>query len=211
MNNILDNLKWRYAVKRFDSNKMLEAHKIEKIKEAFRLTATSYGLQPIKLIVVKSKELRKLLVPLSFDQPQVVDASHLLVLCRETKIDADYIEAYFKRIQQIRGTSNEILNPFKQELVASFNTKKEEEIAQWATNQAYLIMGNLLTVCAAEEIDACPMEDFIPQEYDNILGLSKLGLASVLAMPVGYRAIDDMFAGLKKVRKNSEESIIEID
>jgi len=95
--------------------------------------------------------------------------------------------------------------------VASFDTKTEIEIAQWATNQAYLIMGNLLTVCAAEEIDACPMEGFIPQEYDNILGLKDLGLASVLAMPIGYRASDDMFAGFKKVRKNTVESIIEID
>ena len=211
MNNIVDNLKWRYAVKRFDAEKTLAEDKIDKVKEAFKLTATSYGLQPIKLVVVKNKALRKLLVPFSFEQPQVLDASHLLVLCRETKIDADYIEAYFKRIQQIRGTSNDILHPFKQELVASFDTKTEIEIAQWATNQAYLIMGNLLTVCAAEEIDACPMEGFIPQEYDNILGLKDLGLASVLAMPIGYRASDDMFAGFKKVRKNTVESIIEID
>ena len=209
--NIIDQLGWRYATKSFDKSKLLEQKKLNTLLEAFNLTATSYGLQPIKLVVVKNKALRKLLVPFSFEQPQVLDASHLLVLCRETKIDADYIEAYFKRIQQIRGTSNDILHPFKQELVASFDTKTEIEIAQWATNQAYLIMGNLLTVCAAEEIDACPMEGFIPQEYDNILGLKDLGLASVLAMPIGYRASDDMFAGFKKVRKNTVESIIEID
>lgn len=211
MNDILKNLKWRYAVKRFDSNKILDNHKIEKIKEAFKLTATSYGLQPIKMIVVKNSKLRQSLVPVSFNQPQVVEASHLLVLCRETKIDSEYINAYFKRIQQVRGTSNEILDPFKKELVASFNTKSETEIAQWSINQAYLIMGNLLTVCAAEEIDACPMEGFIPAEYDKILNLDALGLASVLAMPIGYRAEDDMFAGFKKVRKNTTESIIEID
>jgi len=108
MNNIVDNLKWRYAVKRFDAEKTLAEDKIDKVKEAFKLTATSYGLQPIKLVVIKNKALRKSLVPFSFEQPQVLDASHLLVLCRETKIDADYIEAYFKRIQQIRGTSNDI-------------------------------------------------------------------------------------------------------
>ncbi|ADY30856.1 MULTISPECIES: nitroreductase family protein [Cellulophaga] len=207
---IIKKLEWRYAVKKFNENIVLPDAKIEAIKEAFNLTATSYGLQPIKMVVVKNKALQQQLAVSSYNQQQVAQASHVLVLCRETTINADYIANYFKRVQQVRGTSNDILDPFKQQLIGSFSKKTSDEVAQWATNQAYLILGNLLTVCAATEIDACPMEGFIPAEYDKLLGLQKLNLASVLTMPIGIRADDDVFATFKKVRKETVESVIEI-
>jgi nitroreductase len=71
-------------------------------------------------------------------------------------------------------------------------------------------MGNLLSYCALEEIDSCPMEGFLPEEYDKLLALQEMGLTSVLVLPVGYRAKNDPFSKMEKVRKNVEESIIEI-
>jgi len=100
--------------------------------------------------------------------------------------------------------------PFEDFLIDSFSKKTEEEITNWMTKQAYLALGNLLTVCAFEEIDACPMEGFEPPKYDSLLGLDKMNLESVLVLPVGYRAEDDFFADLKKVRKGVEEVIIEL-
>ena len=110
----------------------------------------------------------------------------------------------------MRGTSEAILDPFKDALVDSFSKKDIGEIRNWAINQAYLAMGNLLTVCAQERIDSCPMEGFDPDAYDVILNLKEKGLTSVLVMPVGYRAVDDEFSTFKKVRKNIEDSIIDI-
>ncbi|PKB44207.1 nitroreductase [Cellulophaga sp. RHA19] len=207
---IIKKLEWRYAVKKFNEDIVLSDAKIEAIKEAFNLTATSYGLQPTKMVVVKNKALQQQLAASSYKQQQVSQASHVLVLCRETEISSAYIANYFKRVQQVRGTSSDILDPFKEQLTASFSKKNEQEIAQWAINQAYLILGNLLTVCAAVEVDACPMEGFVPAEYDTLLGLDKLNLASVLVMPIGIRADDDVFSTFKKVRKETVESVIEI-
>lgn len=208
---IVKKLEWRYAVKKFNPERTLSKQKIEVLKQAFNLTATSYGLQPIKLIVVKNKSLQEKLTAHSYQQQQVAQASHLLILCREKEINATYIFNYFKRIQEVRGTSSEILDPFKAEMVRNFEMKTTEEIAQWAINQAYLILGNLLTVCAIEEIDACPMEGFDPFGYDKLLDLDSKGLASVLVLPIGYRAVDDLFSGFKKVRKDTEDCIVEIE
>ena len=210
MNIVLDSLKWRYATKKFDSNSVISDEKINLLKEAFNLTATSYGLQPIKLVVLSNKELQQKLVKHSMDQKQVGQASHLLVFCIESNIDKKYIETYFKRVQQIRSTSDKILNPFKEFLINDFNTKSIEDIRSWAIKQVYLAMGNLLTVCAIEGIDACPMEGFEPLAYDELLSLKKKGLESVLVMPIGYRAKDDMFADFKKVRKEVSDSVIEL-
>jgi len=208
--NTTASLKWRYATKKFDDSKYLSAEKINILKKSFNLTPTSYGLQPLKLVVIQHKELQEKLLPFSAQQRQVITASHLLVICIEKKINAEFIKDNFNLVKEIRNTPDEILNPFKEFLLKDFESKSDNEIESWAINQAYLALGNLLTVCAAEEIDACPMEGFEPEKYDEILGLAEKNLKSVLVLPVGYRAKDDIFADFKKVRRPLEETIIEI-
>ncbi len=210
MTDVISDLNWRYAAKKFDTERMLSTEKVEKLKAAFNLTATSYGLQPIKMILIRNKELQQRLVAHSYGQEQVAQASHLLVLCIEKEVNETYITQYFDQVAQVRGTSKEILNPFKESLVGNFSQKTVDEIKIWATNQAYLAMGNLLTICAVEKVDSCPMEGFIGMEYDRVLELNEKGLTSVLVLPVGYRAKDDMFADFKKVRKNMTDSVIEL-
>jgi nitroreductase len=210
MSSIIEDLKWRYAVKRFDEERLLPVEKVDILKEAFNLTATSYGLQPIKLVVLSNKNLQQQLVPHSYAQPQVGQASHLLILCVETHVDGAYIDSYFDRVKQIRGTSDELLDPFKEALVEDFSNKEPVEILEWSKKQAYLALGNLLTICALERIDSCPMEGFIPEEYDRILNLPSKGLNSVLVLPVGYRAEDDEFSDFKKVRRRMTDSIIDM-
>lgn len=206
--NIIENLKWRYATKKFDCDRVLEQEKIDILADAFNLTATSFGLQPLKLIIFKGKKLQADLVKHSMDQEQVAQASHILIFCIDTTIDKAFIEAYFSRIKEIRNTSDTILKPFKKYLIDDFEKQSQGEIEDWATKQAYLAMGNLLTVCAVEGIDSCPMEGFSPEKYDEIFNLKEKGLKSVLVMPIGYRADDDMFADFAKVRKELSDSVI---
>ncbi len=206
----IDALKWRYATKKFDDDKILPAHKLEVLKDAFNLTATSYGLQPIRMVIIHDKELQQKLVKHSFNQQQVATASHVLVICIEKQVDKSFIEEYFNRVHSIRATPQDILEPFQNFLIGDFEKKHVDEIAQWATNQAYLALGTLLTVCATEGIDSCPMEGFEPSRYDELLGLEKMNLESVLVLPVGYRAADDMFSEFKKVRRPLEDVIIEL-
>ena len=205
---IIESLNWRYATKKFDPSRILEDRKIDIIKNAFNLTATSYGLQPLKMVIISNKELQEELVPLSYGQKQVLQASHVLVLCIDTVIDADYIKDYFKLVKEVRDTPSFILKPFEDDLLKSFGSKDSDSLEAWATKQAYLAMGNLLTVCAIEGIDACPMEGFVPTAYDDKLGLTQKNLKSVLVLPIGYRAEDDVFAGFKKVRKTLDDTVI---
>ncbi|WBX74197.1 NAD(P)H-dependent oxidoreductase [Tenacibaculum pacificus] len=208
--NTVENLKWRYAVKKFDENKSLSETQITILKEAFNLTASSYGLQPVKMVVLQNKEIQQQLVQHSWNQPQVAQASHVLVLCIPKEYDIKNIDTYFSLVKETRNTPDEILAPFKKMLTDSVTSKTQEELAVWNKNQAYIALGNLMTVAANEKIDSCPMEGFIPQKYDEILGLDKHNLTSVLVLPVGFRAEDDYMKDLKKVRKNIEDIIIEM-
>jgi nitroreductase len=211
MTESIKNLHWRYATKKFDPTKKLSQDVIQTLKEAFNLTATSYGLQPIRLLVIENPEIKNDLVEFSMHQQQVKDASHLLVFCVVTAMDAKYITNYFDLVEKERGTSKTILSPFRDILIGEFKQKKEIEIFNWAKNQAYLAMGNLLTVCALESIDSCPIEGFEPEKYDEYLKLNERGLKSVLVLPVGYRAEDDFFAEFKKVRQGVEAVVIDIN
>ena len=208
--NIIDSLKWRYATKKFDTKKHVSDDKLAILKEAFTLTATSYGLQPVKLVVVSNKEFQKELVPYSFNQEQVAQASHVLIICIENTVDEAYIRAHFENEKSIRGVSDKIIDSFRSFLITDFSSKKETEIKEWATKQAYITLGNLLTVCALEKIDSCPMEGFVPEKYDELLNLKNMGLSSVLVLPIGYRAEEDMFSKFKKVRKSIETNVITI-
>ena len=208
--NIIDSLKWRYAVKKFDTNKNLSEIQIETLKEAFNLTATSYGLQPLKLVIIKNKKIQEKLVPFSWNQQQILQASHLLVICVKDNYTTQEVENYFNLVQKIRNTPDEVINPFKKFLTAEIAKKTQEELYVLNKNQAYIALGNLLTVCALQQIDSCPMEGFTPDKYDEILDLTKDNLKSVLVLPVGFRASDDYMKDLTKVRRNISDSIIEI-
>jgi len=208
---IIKNLEWRFATKKFDATKLLSNLQINTLKKAFNLTATSYGLQPVKMVIVHNKKLQEQLVEHSWNQEQVAQASHLLVLCTQKNISSEDVENYFSLVKKIRNTPDEILNPFKEYLKNDLNTKSEFDLHSWMKNQAYIALGNLMTVAASENIDSCPMEGFAPDKYDAILNLNKHNLKSVLVLPVGFRAEDDYMKDLKKVRKNTHEFIIEIN
>lgn len=207
---VIDKLNWRYATKKFDSTKQLSKEKINLLKEAFNLTALSYGLQTLKLVIIENKVKRADLVEVCYNQKQVVDASHLLVICKQTTIDTKDVDIHFENIKQIRNTPDEILQPFKNQMTTTIANMSDDKKSDWAARQAYIVLGNLMTVCAVEGIDGCPMEGFVPEQIDKKLGLDTLGLNSVLLFPVGYRAEDDMFASLAKVRKPIEDTVIEL-
>lgn len=208
--NIIKSLEWRYATKKFDPSKKLDNQQIETLKKAFNLTPTSFGLQPIKLIVIEDKVLQEEFVKYCYYQRQVADASHLLVLCIENDITKEDINAYFDLEKEIRGTSEEVISQFRNQLVEMYKSKTLEEKQLSATYQTYIALGNLMTVCAVEKIDNCPMEGFMPEKIDDLLNLPAQNLKSVLLLPVGFRADDDLMGTMKKVRKPLSETVIEI-
>jgi nitroreductase len=210
MKNIIDALEWRYAVKKFNEEALLSEHQLEAVKKAFNLSASSYGLQPYKLVMLQNKALQERLLPHSYNQKQVVQAAAVLVFCIRKDIDSSYIDGYFGLIASARGQSPESLDGYKNFMKSTLVGKTPAEMSLWATNQVYLNMGTLLTACAAMEIDSCPMEGFSPAGYNQVLELDKMGLEAVLVMPIGIRASDDSVAILKKVRKPLEEAVITI-
>ena len=210
MNNILDALEWRYAVKKFDDKASLTEQQILEVKNAFNLSASSYGLQPYKMIVVQNPDLKEKLVPASYGQQQILQSAALLVFAVRTDFGMDYIDQYFEDMSVKRQIPLENLEGYKNFMKGSFANKSEDEILSWATNQVYLTMGHMLVSLAALKIDACPMEGLDPNAYDKILDLEAKQLKTIVAMPIGVRAKDDATASALKVRKDLSEIIVEL-
>ena len=210
MNNILDALEWRYAVKKFDDKASFTEQQILEVKKVFNLSASSYGLQPYKMIVVQNPELKEKLVPASFGQQQISQSAAILVFAVRTDFGMDYIDQFFKDMSTKRQIPLENLEGYKNFMKGSFANKSEDEISSWATKQVYLTMGHMLASLAALQIDACPMEGLDPQAYDKILDLDAKQLKTIVAMPIGVRAPDDASATALKVRKDLSDIIIDL-
>ncbi len=206
---IIESLEWRYACKKFDASKKVSTEDLNTILEATRLTASSYGIQPWKFVLVENTELREKLVPASWNQHQVVEASHLLVFCTYADFDESMITDYVEDIAKTRNQEVSDLEGYQNMMMKVLN-KSPEDIFAWAKNQIYIALGNLLTVCAEFKIDTCPMEGFKPKEYDEILGLREKGLRSVVVCPIGYRHVEDKYQHIKKVRYSLDQLVVKI-
>lgn len=209
---VVESLQWRYATKKFDPNKKLTEAQVEDLLDVLNLTPTSYGLQPLKFIRVKNQTIRKKLVEYSWNQKQVEDASDLIVICIEDQLNEEFIDQYIARIAKLRNQDTNLprFESFKSMLMKIIDWSNHD-YQNWARKQAYIALGNLMTSCAVEKIDACPMEGFDPVKYDEVLGLREIGLHSVLVCPIGFRSDEDPNSKLAKVRKARHEIIIEIE
>jgi len=204
MNTYIDSLKWRYATKKFDSNQTIPEKDLELLLEATRLSASSFGLQPYHVFVVKDQELRSKLKSVSWGQSQITDASHLLVFANKKSFGAELIDNYLKEVSETREIPMEGLKGYgdfmKSKLVVLPDTQKEG----WTAKQTYLAVGNLLSAAGTLQIDACPIEGFEPEGYDELLGLSEKGLTAAVVVALGYRSEEDETQHYKKVRQSKD-------
>ena len=205
---LLDSLKWRYAVKRMNGNKIPEAT-MNTILEATKLAPSSFGLTPYNIIVVEDEETRKKLQPHFYNQPQVGESSALVIFATWNSITDKEVAQFMQEIADERGVPVESLNDFASYINGSIKNLTAEQLQIWAAKQTYIALGFALVAAATEEIDATPMEGFKPDAVDESLGLKALGLHSAVAVTLGYRdAANDYLSGAKKVRRASEKLII---
>jgi len=203
--NLIDHLNWRYATKVFNPKKQLSQEDLEYLKEAIRLSVSSYGLQLYKVLIIENDEIRAALRKASWDQSQITDASQLFVFCNYT-LDYDrHVDDFIQRIMTAQGNSSEGIKEYGEFIKTSIAKMSAEDRKSWSEKQTYLALNNLLIACAELKIDACPMEGFNNQAYNQILGLDELGLNAAVIAPVGYRSASDKTQNRKKVRKTKEE------
>jgi nitroreductase len=208
MNTFLENQNWRYATKKFDATKKISDADLAFLKEAIRLSTSSYGLQPYKVFIVENPELRAKLVAASYGQAQVAEASHLLVFANELNFGAEGIDQLANNISATRGLPLEAIQGYVDYMKGNITGLPEEVRNIWTSKQTYLALGNLLNAAAELQIDVTPMEGFVPAQVNEILGLDKLGLNASLLAPIGYRHAEDDTQHYKKVRKSNDELFI---
>lgn len=204
MNDYLESLNWRYATKKFNSEKQISDADLNALLEVIRLSPSSYGLQPYHVFIIKDKELREKLKVASWGQPQITDSSYLIVFANNTSFDADLIDNYLANVSNTRDIELNNLQGYgdfmKSKLLDLPNNIKET----WTSRQTYLALGNLLSAAANLKIDACPMEGFEADTYNELLGLKEKGLNASVVVAIGYRAEEDDTQHYKKVRQSRE-------
>jgi nitroreductase len=207
----IEQLQWRYATKQFDPTKQIPPEIWQALEQSLVLSPSSFGVQPWKFFIVRNSELRQQLVPHSWGQKQVSDASHLVVFAIKKHVDKAYIDRYIARMAQVQQVPVEALQGFEKVVKDFLDRMSPEEIDTWATRQTYIALGEFMTAAAMLGVDTCPLEGFIPAKYDEVLGLTAQGYASVVLCAAGYRAADDKSAARPKVRFTTEEMVQYVD
>jgi nitroreductase len=208
---LVDQLRWRFATKQFDPRRKIGAEDWSALEDALVLSPSSFGLQPWKFIVITDPAVKEKLVAVSWGQRQPADCSHLVVFAIKKDVGEREIDAFLKRVAEVRNVTVESLKAYRDMMVGSLVRGMDAAARNaWAERQVYIAVGTFLTSAALLGIDACPMEGFEPAKYDEILGLDKLGLSTVVATTAGYRTAGDKSASLKKVRFPKDQVIVRI-
>ena len=210
MSTFLENQNWRYATKKFDASKKITTEDLNTLKEAIRLSASSYGLQPYKVFIIENPEIRAKIQPVAWGQAQIVDASQVIVFANMTNFGQQGIDDYMENLIATRGVTAESVQGYKDFMSSAINGLPEDKRNIWTAKQTYLALGNLLNAAAELKIDVTPMEGFVPAQVNEILGLDALHLNAALIATIGYRHADDATQHYKKVRKSNEDLFINL-
>ncbi|MEM9080072.1 MAG: NAD(P)H-dependent oxidoreductase [Verrucomicrobiota bacterium] len=207
---LLEQLNWRYATKSFDPSKTIPSDTWSAIEQSLRLTPSSFGLQPWHFLVITDPAIRQQLLPHSWGQTQVTDCSHFLVLCTRTDLDENFVDQFLQSTADTRGVPLDSLTQYRDIVLQFMSAMDAEQLNHWGSRQTYLAIQRLMDAAALLEVDACPMEGFIPAEYDNILKLADKNLTATVCCALGYRSEEDKYASLAKVRYPVDQLITHI-
>lgn len=208
MSDLLNALNWRYATKSFDSSKSIPAEDINKILEAARLSASSYGMQPYRVVFIQNEDLKKKMLPISYNQQQVVEAPFSLLFCAKKQFSEQDVDDMLHWMAEGRSLTVDSFLPYKQRIMQKINTMTPERNFEWAARQCYIALGNVMTVIASMGYDSCPMEGIDAKAFDELFELEKLGLKSIFLLPVGYRNQNDSYIQKAKIRVPFNDFII---
>ncbi len=203
---LIESYRWRYAVKRFDPSRQLDADTWAAIECSLVLTPSSFGLQPWRFIVISSRENKAKLPAISWNQPQPGDCSHMVVFAARKTVDKQYVDAFLARTAEQRNVPVESLGGYRNVLLEFLQNAAGRQLA-WSSNQAYIALGQLLASAAMLGVDACPMEGIVATEYDKLLGLEGGDYTTIVGCALGYRHSEDRYASLAKVRFDASDLV----
>lgn len=191
---IVNLMRNRYSCKSFSDKKISQAD-FDAILEVVRLSETSFGSEPFKVVVVQNQEIRTKMKEVSWGgQAQIPECSHLLVFLAKnqeySKYDSLHLKDHFKNTIGLNDVAlNQRLSKYKEFQLEDFDLKTDRQITDWAHRQTYIVLANVILMAKAIGIDSCPMEGFDKQKMTQILkdaGVELQGLDVSVMLALGY-------------------------
>lgn len=207
---LVEKLQKRAAIKKFDPSKKISTEQLDQLQSAIQLAPSSLGLQSFKVIVVQDAATREKLRAAGYNQAQITDASALFVFASLTTLDEAFGKKFIDLVANTRSVERTSLEGFEQKVLGTLSSRTDEQKLAWSHKQTYIALGVLVSEAAELGIDAAPMEGFDAAQFDEILGLKEKGLTTSVIAAVGFRAEDDVYSKMIKVRRPKSELFIHV-
>lgn len=205
---MINKLKYRVSPKKFDENIKVPHSELYDLIEACNMAPTSFGIQPVRISIVTSEEMKKELLEGSYYQPQITSCSNIIVFNVFDVRKDSYIDFYAELMKSKTNESEESIERFKSSINKFMYYMTDDLYYQWASKQAYLTLGILVAACAEKGIDICPIEGFQHDQYSEILDLKEDGYSPVIIAAIGKASANDPRSMVPKVRIPNSEYVI---
>ncbi|WP_434155085.1 oxygen-insensitive NAD(P)H nitroreductase [Pseudomonas sp. JZ134] len=205
-------LSQRYTTKAFDPSRKIPHATLEELLGLLRQSPSSVNSQPWHFVVASTDEGKARLAvstqdTFAYNQPKVLNASHIIVLCTRTDMTEEHLGAILEqediagrfRSEEAKATQDKSRRHY-----VSLHRYDQKDLQHWMEKQTYLALGTLLLGAASLGVDATPMEGFDSRRLDEELGLREQGFTSLVLVSLGYRADSDFNASLPKSRLPAE-------
>jgi nitroreductase len=188
MNAVIDALNFRHACKKFDPARKITDTELDMILDAAVLSPYSFGMEAWRFLVLESPDIREKLRPACWNQPQVTDSSHVIViLARPARVAPGhpYVAESFGRRGLPEDTTAAYIEKYQHHMETEVLPRMS--LYAWCSKQCYIALANIMTTAAVMGIDSCPMEGFEKDRVEQILEIDTHEFEVVVLVALGYR------------------------
>lgn len=205
---LVDISRTRYTTKAYDASRKIPQAQVDELLTLLRNSPSSVNSQPWHFVVAatdegKAKVAKGAQGGFSYNEPKILNASHVIVLCARTDLSDEYLEALLdqeERDGRFTAEGARANQRKSRQGYVDIHRYQTKDLQHWMEKQLYLALGTLLLGAATLGLDATPMEGIDSRALDEALGLRERGLTSVVLCALGYHAESDFNARLPKSR-----------
>jgi nitroreductase len=166
-----DVIKERRSVRSYDPEVKISREELSEILQQATLAPSGANLQPWRFLVIDSQELKQKLLPIAFNQQQVVEASAVIAVLGD-------MECY-KLAEKIYGQAveagympAETAKSFVERYTSMFASMPTDAVRQNVVTDSGLVSMQLILVARAKGYDTVPMGGYDKEKFKEAFGIS---------------------------------------
>lgn len=195
-----DVIRERRSVRSYDPEIKISREELTEILRQATLAPSAANLQPWRFLVIDAPELKQKLLPIAFNQQQVVEASAVIAVLGDLE-NIRMAEKIYGQAVDVGFMPADTAKSMVERYTGMYSSMSPEAISQIVYTDGGLVSMQLMLVARAKGYDTVPMGGYdkakfveafdIPESYAPVM-LIAIGKATKSGHPTVRLAVDDV-------------------